>query len=239
MNKSRYQLLFFMAVPVVLVTAVIAAFLTMGDRPPVVQYLVIAPLAYLLGSIPFGYVLLQWRLGVDIRDYGSGRTGVSNVLRTAGGKIATLVMALDLGKGVLAVLMAREIIGTTSAEVTVGLLALMGHNWPVFLKFQGGRGIATGLGVLTVMAPIPAAIGTAAFIPITLISRYLSLGSILGVIISALSLVALTLVGFYSTTYALYGILGAAIIIWQHRDNIQRIRDGNERRLGTPATKVS
>ena len=149
-----------------------------------------------------------------------------------------MVLLLDLGKGILVVLLARQVIGATAGEVVAGLLALVGHNWPVFLKFKGGRGIATGLGGLSVMAPIPAVIAAAAFIPITLISRYLSLGSITGVVIACLSLMAMTLVGMYSSTYSWYAFVGGAIIIWQHRDNIQRLLHGTELRLGKPAAKI-
>ena len=203
------------------------------------QYVAVLGLSYLLGSVPWGYMLLAWRRGLDIREYGSGRTGMSNVLRTAGGKTAGLVFALDLGKGLVAVLLAREVIGTTSGEVAAGLCALVGHNWPIFLQFRGGRGILTGFGGLWVMAPWVAAIATIAFILITLISRYVSLGSVLGLIITCFAMLALSLVGLYSSTYTLYVFLGSAIIIWQHRDNIRRIRQGNERRLGNPATKLN
>jgi glycerol-3-phosphate acyltransferase PlsY len=108
----------------------------------------------------------------------------------------------------------------------------------VFLKFRGGRGIATGLGVLSVMAPIPALIGTMVFLPIILISRYLSLGSIIGVVTASTSLLALALLGMYSTTYTWYAVIGGALIIWQHRDNIQRLLQGTERRLGAPAARI-
>ena len=218
--------------------AVVAAFLFLGDQPKPVQYAAVAALSYLLGSIPWGYMLLRLRTGEDVRDYGSGRTGMTNVLRTGGGKIAALTMALDVAKAVLAVVLARVVIGSTEADAAAGLLVLVGHNWPVFLQFRGGRGILTGLGGLSIMAPVPAAIATVTFLIITLVSRYVSLGSVVGVIFACLSMLALTLVGMYSSVYALYVFLGGAIIIWQHRDNIQRIRHGNERRLGNPAQKV-
>lgn len=231
--------LFSLTVLPLLAAAVVVALVAMPGAPELAVYAVLLLLSYLVGSIPWGYIVLYWQRGVDIRDYGSGRTGTSNVLRTAGGKTAFLVLLLDLGKGILPVLLARELIGTETGEVAAGLLALIGHNWPVFLRFRGGRGIATGLGGLFVMAPIPAAVGTIAFIPITLLSRYLSLGSITGVISACFSLLALALLGMYSSTYAVYAFLGGAIIIWQHRDNIQRIIQGNERRLGHPASKAS
>lgn len=231
--------LFCLTVLPLLLGATLVAFLTLGEAPVAARYAVVLPLAYLIGSIPWGYFFLTWFRGVDIREYGSGKTGMSNVLRTGGGRVAAAVLLLDLSKGILVVLLTREILGTTTGEVTAGLLALAGHNWPVFLKFQGGRGIATGLGVLSVIAPISAVIGAMVFIPITLISRYLSLGSIIGVVAASLSLVALALMDIYSITYTWYAAIGGAIIIWQHRDNIQRLLQGTERRLGNPAAKIS
>ena len=225
------------AVPVLVIGMVLVLF-TMRNMPALWQYGTIIPMAYLLGSIPWGYVILQWRHGVDIRQYGSGRTGMSNVLRTAGKNVAAAVLALDVLKGVLAVLLAREVIGTTTAEVTTGLLVLIGHNWPVFLGFRGGRGIATGLGGLAIMAPIPAAVAALAFLPIILLSRYLSLGSIIGVIIAFFTVLGMAMAGMYATAYTLYAFIGGAIIIWQHRDNIQGIIKGTERRLGAPAVKI-
>ena len=238
MSRPSNPTLFCLTVLPLLIAAVVVVFLTMKAAPVAAKYAGILPLAYLLGSIPWGYFLLHWRRRIDIREYGSGRTGMSNVLRTAGGRVAAAVLLLDLGKGILAVLLAREIIGTTTGEVVAGLVALIGHNWPIFLGFRGGRGIATGLGSLSVMAPLAVVIGMIVFIPITLISRYLSLGSITGVITSCLSLLALALLGIYSSTYTWYAFVGGAIIIWQHRDNIQRLLRGTERRLGSPATKI-
>jgi len=222
-----------------LTAAFIVVLLTMHGQPRLAQYAAVLSLSYLLGSVPWGYMLLRWRRGVDIREYGSGRTGMSNVLRTAGGRVAALVLLLDVSKGILAVVLARVVIGPSEAEVAAGLLALIGHNWPVFLGFRGGRGIATGAGVLTIIAPVSAVIGALAFISTTLFSRYLSLGSITGVIAASLTLLALDLLDLKPTPYTLYGFVAGAMIIWQHRDNIQRIREGSERRLGRPADKVN
>jgi glycerol-3-phosphate acyltransferase PlsY len=237
MKGNRDPNLFGLILLPLLFSAVIGAYFTLGQAPLVFKYLVMLPLAYLLGSIPWGYLLLHWSRGVDVREYGSGRTGMTNVLRTGGGRMAVAVLLLDLGKGAVAVLLAREILGT-SGEVAAGLLALVGHNWPVFLNFKGGRGIATGMGALAVIAPIAAVIGMVVFIPVTLISRYLSLGSVTGVVTASLSLLALAVLGIYSTTYAWYAVIGGSVIIWQHRDNIQRLWHGTERRLGVPAVKI-
>ncbi len=134
-------------------------------------------------------------------------------------------------------MLGRTIIGNTEGEVAAGLLALVGHNWPVFLQFRGGRGVLTGLGGLSVMAPLVVAIGAVAFLFITGFSRYVSLGSVLGLVITCLAMLALAITGMYSTPYVLYTFLGSAIIIWQHRDNIRRIREGNEHRLGQPSSR--
>ena len=235
MNSPLSPTVFIMTVLPALIAAVVAVFLTMDSESGVAQYAAVLVLAYLLGSIPWGYILLRFRSGMDVRDYGSGRTGMSNVLRTGGGRVAALVLALDMGKGILVVVLAREAMDSTAGEVAAGLLALIGHNWPIFLKFRGGRGVLIGLGGLSVMAPIAAGIAAFSFIPITLLSRYLSLGSIMGVVIGAFSMLALALAGVYSNAYILYAFVGSAIIIWQHRDNIRRIRQGSERRLGQPA----
>ena len=239
MKPQLPPIMFALVVVPLLAAAVVTLWFAIPHEAHPAQYVAVLGLSYLLGSVPWGYMLLVWRRGLDIREYGSGRTGMSNVLRTAGGKTAGLVFALDLGKGVLAVLLARFIIGDRGAEVAAGLLVLIGHNWPVFLQFRGGRGTATGAGGLATMAPIAAVAGTFGFILATLLSRYLSLGSIAGVITSSFSLLALALLGLYDSTYTVYGFLGGAIIIWQHRDNIRRIRQGNERRLGNPATKLN
>ena len=214
------------------------AFVYLPGQADALQYTVVVALSYLLASLSWGYMLLRWRLGMDVRDFGSGRTGMSNVLRTGGGKSAAVVLALDIGKGVLVVVLAREIIGSHVAEVVAALVALVGHNWPVFLGFRGGRGILTALGGLSMMTPVPAVVATATFLVTAFGSRHISLGSIVGVLAGAASLIGLALVGWYSTTYMLFAGAAAAMIIWQHRDNIQRLINGKERRLGAPATPV-
>ena len=225
------------AVPFI-IAGVVTALLTMDGQSEAVQYGTVLPLAYLLGSISWGYMLLRLRMGVDVRDYGSGRTGMSTVLRTGGAKLAAMVLTLDIAKGVMAVVIARAVIGTNTAEVAAAIIVLVGHNWPVFLQFKGGRGILTALGGLAIMAPVPAILATATFLAVTAWSRYISLGSMVGVIIGAISVLALALAGLHSNTYMIYGFIACAMIIWQHRDNIRRIRQGSERRLGHPATKV-
>ena len=223
----------------VLAAAIAATILYLPGQPAAMQYVVVVLLAYLTGSLSWGYMLLRWRLGTDVRQYGSGRTGMANVLRTGGGKMAAVVFALDVGKGVLAVIMAKEATGASGAEVAAALAALVGHNWPVFLGFRGGRGILTALGGLSMMAPVPAVVATVIWVATAFGSRYISLGSIIGVMAGAVSLIALVmLAGWYSQTYMIFAGIAAVMIIWQHRDNIRRLMDGNERRIGAPATPV-
>ena len=223
------------AVPL-LAVATVWAFQALGSQPQAARWAGVLALSYLLGSLSWGYILLRWRMGVDIRAYGSSRTGMSNVLRTGGGKAAAVVLALDVAKGALAVVLAREVIGDTAGEVAAALVVLAGHNWPVFLGFRGGRGVLTALGGLSMMMPVPAAAATASFLATAFLSRYISLGSIIGVIIGGLAVIGMALAGLHSEVYMVYALIAAAMIIWQHRDNIQRIRQGKERRLGAPAT---
>lgn len=204
---------------------------------PLLLYAAVGAVSYLIGSISWGYIFVNLTKGEDIRNFGSGRTGMSNILRTSGGKAAAVVFLLDAGKGVLCVILARVAIGLPEAEVAAALLALCGHNWPVFLRFHGGRGILPGLGGMSVMAPWIALTGAGLFLVITLSSRILSLGSIVGTLTVAILSLILMLLWDFSQLYTLYAFVGGAVIIWQHRDNIRRIANGTERRLGVPAVR--
>ena len=239
MKHIPYPLVGQIAAIPLLAAAIAVSILFLPGQPAVLQYAVVIVLSYLVGSLSWGYMLLRWRLGMDVREYGSGRTGMSNVLRTGGGKVAAVVFALDVGKGAVAVMIAKEATGASGAEVAAALAALVGHNWPVFLGFRGGRGILTALGGLSMMTPVPAVVATVTFLVTALGSRYISLGSIIGVMAGAVSLIGLVaLAGWYSDSYMIFAGVAAAMIFWQHRDNIQRLIKGNERRIGAPATPV-
>jgi len=203
------------------------------------MYLLVVPLAYLLGAVPWGFLVTRLVRGIDIRQYGSGRTGMANVLRTAGGRVAAVVVVLDVGKGALAVLAARWLIGTDEAEVVAGLLALVGHNWSVFLKFKAGRGVTVGSGALAVVAPVAFPCAVAVFIAGTLTSKYISVGSIAAVLTGLVAYVAFAAVGWYSWTYLWFVLPGSAIIVFQHRDNILRLARGTERKVGARADAVT
>lgn len=235
---------------VVILPPVIALYITLvllllDTSEPYVQYLVIIPLSYVLGAIPWGFLFSRISKGIDVRQYGSGKTGMSNVLRTSGGRMATLVFIFDITKGALVVVLARAITDSPWAEVVAGLLSLIGHNWSIFLGFTGGRGLLTGFGSLLVMSPISGLIAISSFLPITLITRYLSLGSIIGLIVGCVTLIILTITEMPiplsdpDPVYMAYIFVAASIILWQHRDNIRRLFRGQERRLGQPGERLN
>jgi len=201
-------------------------------------------IGYLLGSIPFG--VLVGRLGgrADIRDYGSGKTGATNVLRTVGRKAAVLVVVLDIFKGALAVLVAMFMVGNNylvigdlalgipAAQVTAALMAMVGHIWPVFLKFRGGRGVAVFFGGLAALSLPAAASGAVIFLAGIGLTRFASLGSIAGAIGGSAVLIALTIWASSPAVYLVYAIIGTLLLIIMHRDNIGRLVAGTERRIG-------
>ncbi len=201
----------------------------------VLDYLVLVPLSYLMGAMPWGYILVKVTKGVDVRNFGSGKTGMSNVLRTAGVKVAIAVVTLDTSKGVLAVLLARFLTDSPVAEVVAGLVAVVGHNWPVFLGFKGGRGLTVAGGATIPIAPIPFLLGCATFISVTFATRYVSLASILTVIVAFVSLTFMAFTGRSEQTYFYYILFASLLVLWQHRDNMVRLAKGTERKLGQRA----
>ena len=199
------------------------------------------PLFYLLGAVPFGLVISRLVRHIDVRQYGSGNTGVTNVLRTVGVWPAMAVLVLDLGKGVLAVMLPRVIDPSPSLEVATSLSVLVGHNWSVFLRFRGGKGSATGIGSFCAMSPLAGLIMMTAGLPFIAFFRYVSLGSIIGAVTAVVSMLLLAFLaptlplGVPSLIYVLYPGIGAPIVLFKHRDNIFRLIRGQERKLGESA----
>lgn len=187
--------------------------------------------SYLLGAIPFGLVLGKLR-GVDVRAYGSGKIGSANVLRTLGTRAAVLVFVADLLKGVIVVLIARFILESHVGEMAAGFAAIAGHDWSVFLKFKGGRGVVTSMGGLLAMAPLIAVAGLAIFILIVALSRYVSLGSMVGALSAVAMMAALMALDRVPLEHLIYTAIAVALIIFQHWDNIARLLSGSERKLG-------
>lgn len=195
-----------------------------------IEFAAVVAGSYLIGSIPFGLILGKLR-GVDIREYGSGNIGTSNVLRAVGAKAGAVVLVGDVLKGVSAVFFARYVIGSPAGEMAAGFAAVAGHDWSVFIKFRGGRGVATSVGGLFVMAPLAAVGSFAVFALIIALTRYASLGSLVGALSGVAIAAAFTAVGWIPAEYLIYTGVVVALIIFQHRDNISRLLSGAERKL--------
>jgi glycerol-3-phosphate acyltransferase PlsY len=206
----------------------------------VIEYLVMVPIAYLIGSIPFGLLAGKLVAKVDIREYGSGKIGMTNVLRTAGITTAAVVLLLDMGKAVAAVVIARLLFDSGGAEAAAALTVIFGHNWPVFIGFRGGRGTASGWGGLLILSPIAGVIATVVGVVLVGLTRYVSLGSIAATALGSAVLIVLAV--FYDPVplvYSWYGIIGGTLIVVRHRDNIQRLLNGTERKIGRKADLAS
>ncbi len=202
---------------------------------------------YLLGSIPFGVLAGHFFGQRDPREFGSGKTGATNVLRTLGRGPAAFVVVGDVLKGVASVLLARYVFfgghsdptAQAAAEALAGFCAILGHNYSILIGFKGGRGVLTGGGAMLVMAPFTTLVGFfCAFIPIA-ITRYVSLGSILGAAGSIVTEFFLLLTHHDSLPHFIFILVGGVIIIVSHKDNIDRLLKGTERKLGQPAHPVA
>jgi len=183
--------------------------------------------AYLVGSIPFAQ-LLSRRRGVDLRRVGSGNVGASNVLRTLGVWPAVVAMMLDAVKGTVAVLVAQRLTNGVAAPVMAGLASMIGHVYPVWLRFRGGKGVATAAGAFAVLTPVAVAAAMGVFLLTVAFTRFISVGSMAA---------ALTLAGWAiaSDAPAVVGIgaaIGAALVLVGHRANVVRLVAGTERRVG-------
>lgn len=188
---------------------------------------------YVVGSFPSSVVYGRVFRGVDVRSTGSGKTGATNVLRTLGWKFAVAVGITDILKGLLPVLVARLLLGTPLAEVAAGLGAVAGHNWSLFLGFEGGRGVATSVGAFVLLAPLATVIAIAAFLATIALTRYVSLGSIVAAITALAALVLFGLLGAgYPGEYYVFTFAAATLLIVRHGDNISRLRAGTERKFG-------
>lgn len=185
-------------------------------------------LGYLAGSLSFGVWVTRWARGVDVREQGSGNIGATNVARVAGKKLGVLVMVLDAAKGALPVMLALKMLpDSPRVHVAVGVAAFLGHCFPVWLKFRGGKGVATAAGVLLVLVPLAALAGFAVYGLILATTRVSSLGSL------SAGVVAVTTAIFTARTpeYAVLSGLLFAFMLWTHRGNIQRLLGRTERRL--------
>ena len=193
--------------------------------------LLLLALGYLLGSMPNGYLAGRWLKGIDLRQCGSGSTGATNVLRNVGKGPALVVFLLDVGKGALAVLLAKSFGLNDWVQVLVGLAALAGHIWPVWLGWKGGKAVATGLGMFLGLAwPVGLAC-FGLFMAVISISRIVSLSSV----IAAIGLPVLMVISGNSSAYVVVSLVASVLVLWRHRSNIERLIAGTEPRIGAKA----
>ena len=203
-----------------------------AGQPTVWQILGILAASYLIGSISFGYLTSKIVGRTDLRRAGSGNIGATNVLRTLGWKPAVVVLLLDTLKGTAVVLIARALGVPPWLQALAALAAVVGHDWPVWLRFRGGRGVATSLGAIAVLAPIPTGIAATIFVATVAVTRYVSLGSLLSALSVPLTMLMPVIGGLTPASYLGFATVAAALIVWQHRPNIRRLREGREHRFG-------
>jgi acyl phosphate:glycerol-3-phosphate acyltransferase len=189
-----------------------------------------------LGAIPFGLIIGRVSRGIDIREFGSHRTGATNALRTLGLRAAAFIFVLDVAKGVAAVLLARTLFGADPlvewAAAAAGLAAVIGHNWSVFIGFTGGRGVATSTGALGALAPWALLVLAPVVVLLIWRSRFVSLGSITGSLLSPFVVAAFALAGLAPPPAIAYAAAAGLLVTAAHADNIARLRAGTERRIG-------
>lgn len=187
-------------------------------------------LGYLAGSVPFAFLLTR-RAGIDLRRSGSGNLGATNVLRTAGVWQGVAVLALDVAKGMTAVLIARRVAGGASIAAIAGAAAVVGHIYPVWLGFHGGKGVAVAAGVFSVLSPAATGVAALLFVVTVWFTRYVSAGSIA-------AMVALPVITWWAGAPGAVVLSAAgsgALILFRHRGNLLRLRSGTEPRIGARA----
>ena len=185
-------------------------------------------LGYLLGSIPSGWLAGRWLKGIDLRELGSGSTGATNVLRQVGKGPALVVFLIDVGKGAAAVLLARAFGQSDWIQVLAGLTALAGHIWPVWLKFKGGKAVATGFGMFLGLAWPVGLASFGVFLLTLAIFRIVSFSSVLAAVSLPLLMIRFSGVG----SYIVIALVAMGLVLWRHRSNLARILEGSEPKVG-------
>jgi glycerol-3-phosphate acyltransferase PlsY len=182
--------------------------------------------AYLIGGIPFGYLLVRLKSGRDVREMGSGNIGATNVLRTTGRGLGFLTLLLDIAKGAFAVWLAdRYLNGSPQAMALTALAVMAGHAFPVFLKFRGGKAVASFIGAFLYLTPVPLMAVLIVFAIVVAVTRYISLGSVLA---AGFFPVSVFLIDHPPAAVLLAATVAGAFIVWRHKANLQRIHAGSE-----------
>lgn len=187
---------------------------------------------YLLGSVPAGLIAGRLVRGVDVRDFGSGKTGFTNTLRTLGPVPAVLVVLFDIAKGAALVIVGRALTDEAWAPALGGVAAVAGHNWPLFAGFRGGRGVATSFGGFLAIAPLAALIAIGAGVAILAATRYVSMMSMVGTALGLAAMVLWVANGWLAWQYLAFGVAVTVAVELSHLGNLRRVLQGTEPRLG-------
>lgn len=198
-----------------------------GNEVNILHFVLGFILGHVCGSIPSGLWLVKALHGIDIRDYGSKNIGTTNVFRTVGAKTAVLVLLADMLKGIIAVALVNYIYSDPLLDVVTALGALLGHNYSIFLGFKGGKGVATGLGLLVFLMPKVSACGFGIWLVLVLLTRYVSLGSI----IAAIATPILAWYFAYPAAYIVFGAVAGFFVVIRHKENIKRLLNGTESKI--------
>jgi acyl phosphate:glycerol-3-phosphate acyltransferase len=217
----------------------------------VAKFVLVALIGYFIGAIPVALIIGKRMAGIDISKRGSGNIGGTNVLRVVGFKAGGITMALDLAKAIVPVILARFIIGDSLlpiagfildwrwGQVITALMVMVGHNWSVYIKFRGGKGAAVYYGSWFAIWPIVGLFGGLILIITVILSKYMSLGTILGSLSILCLFIIMTLTDASPPVYLLYSVLAAALIVYQHRSNISRLQAGTESRMDQGPNKIA
>jgi len=190
--------------------------------------------AYLFGSIPWGYILCRVFRKIDIRKYGSGNIGATNVYRAAGGSLAVSVLILDVLKGFLPVLLTKIYVSAKPLHlIATGIASILGHNFSIFLRGKGGKGVSTSFGVIVGLFPLPALIALLVWICVILFTRYVSAGALF----AALSLPVFIQFFYRNSIFTVTGIVIFIMIVYTHRTNIRRLIQKRENKVKLPWKK--
>src|SRR5947199_1135267 len=203
------------------------------------QVLVLAAFAYLLGSVPSGWLVMKVYRNLDVRKFGSGNIGAANVFRAGGPGAFAATVALDALKGFIPVLLGIAVgIQNEIALATIGLAAVIGHTWPLYLRFRGGKGVATSGGVLLALAPVALVLALVSWFLVVRLTRLASLSSLIAVAVGFVSLIALHLVGWQAWRpvgwpVIVLGVALVGLVLYRHRGNIGRLATGRELKITT------
>tara|TARA_Y100000588_G_scaffold293424_1_gene313062 strand:- start:338 stop:946 length:609 start_codon:yes stop_codon:yes gene_type:complete len=200
--------------------------------------IIVLILSFILGSLPFGYYLVLMFYKKNLLQAGSGKIGMTNVIRTTNIPLGMLVLICDVGKGILAFLLAQALVGSSLATVLAAVTVNIGHNWSIFLRFQGGRGVLTAAGSMLMMVPLATIIGGIIGLTVMAITKYGSLGSFVAITSALIVVIISTTLGNYDPIYLGYAIFKFCFLVYRHKDNIVRLAKGKEKKLGSRTSNL-